>query len=275
MGKNDLPATLPRPRSAAARADRLALYEASVQDTASDIQLIETEFMRQRRRRPLRLREDFCGTAKLCADWVRGQPDRFAVGIDLHAPTLDWGRRHHLLPLGDEASRVRLLCRDVRQGVGESFDVIVAFNFSYSVLTERRQLLAYLRRVCEELGEDGALFLDLYGGPDAQVIVAEEQAFPDFTYVWDQEGIDAVTGRGKRHIHYRFADGSELRRAFTYDWRLWSLPELRDLLDDAGFADSDVLWEDADAEGNGTGVFRRVRAVANEQSWVAYLVGWR
>ncbi len=258
----------------ASRADPRALYEASVQDTGSDIRLVVRAFRKRRGRQPLRLREDFCGTARLCADWVRRRPDRRAVGVDLDRETLAWGEAKHLAPLGPARARVRLLRQDVRAARG-LFDVVLAFNFSYSVFKERRELAAYFRAVRRSLVGDGAFFLDLYGGPEAQKEGVEKQRFDGYDYVWEQEPLDAVSGWGRRHIHFRFPDGSERRRAFTYDWRLWSLPELRELLAEAGFAGSDVYWEGARADGSGNGIFRPVRRVANEESWIAYLVGWR
>ena len=66
--------------------------------------------------RPLRfLREDFCGTAALCAEWVKEHPENRAMGIDYHEPTLNWGREH-IMPLLDEdqRNRIELICDDVR-----------------------------------------------------------------------------------------------------------------------------------------------------------------
>ena len=34
-----------------------------------------------------------------------------------------------------------------------------------------------------------------------------------------------------------------MNKAFTYDWRYWSLPELTELLKEAGFADAQVFWD--------------------------------
>jgi SAM-dependent methyltransferase len=262
-------------RLSAKNADKFRLYEESVQDTHSDIQFIQRVFKKERQREPRDLREDFCGTAKLCADWVHRHPERTAVGLDLHEPTLRYAQRRHIAPLGSQASRVHLLQRDVLEGTTDRFDVILAFNFSYSVFKTRRELLRYFQVVHRDLKPGGGFFLDLYGGPEAQNEVVETTRMNGFTYVWEQKPLDAVSGWGKRYIHFRFTDGSEMKRAFTYDWRLWSLPELRDLLDEAGFASNEVYWEGADEDGEGNGIFRKVRRVDNEDSWIAYLVGWR
>ena len=44
------------------------------------------------------LKEDFCGTAILSAEWVRTRPDNIAVGVDLHEPTLKWAEENNLAP---------------------------------------------------------------------------------------------------------------------------------------------------------------------------------
>jgi hypothetical protein len=261
-------------RLTARTADPYDLYLRSVQDPASDVRFLRRVFKKERGREPLSLREDFCGTAAICAEWVRRAPERTAVGLDLHQPTLDYGVRRHIEPLGNAAERVSLLRRNVLDGTEGTFDVIAAFNFSYSVFKERAEMLRYFRQARRNLNARGAFFIDLYGGPDAQVPVIEKTRIDGFTYVWEQRPIDAVTGWGKRYIHFRFPDGSEIKRAFTYDWRLWNLPELRDLMLDAGFARCDTYWEGSTEDGEGNGIFRKVRRADNEDAWIAYLVGW-
>jgi SAM-dependent methyltransferase len=256
-------------------ANKHLLYEASVQDPPSDVRFIKRVF-KKRGQPALALREDFCGTAALCADWVRRNTERTAVGVDLDQPTMDWGRKRHIDPLGKKASsRVQLLKQDVLDGTSARFDAICAFNFSYSVFKKREELLRYFQVCRRDLNPGGGFFLDLYGGPDAQIETVEKTKMDGFTYVWDQKALDAVSHEGLRHIHFRFPDGTKIKRAFTYDWRLWTLPEMRDMLAEAGFSKSEVYWEGSTKDGEGNGVFRKVRKAENEESWIAYLVGWR
>jgi hypothetical protein len=44
----------------------------------------------------LSLKEDFCGTALLASEWVEWRRDNTALGVDLDAATLAWGREHNL-----------------------------------------------------------------------------------------------------------------------------------------------------------------------------------
>jgi hypothetical protein len=195
--------------------------------------------------------------------------------VDLDPEPLAWGRRRRLAPHGAAAARVQQIRADVRRVRTPSPDVVTAFNFSYWVFRERATMLAYFCGVRRALRPGGAFFLDLMGGPDMQIETEEKRREKGFTYMWEQQPLDGISQRMRCHIHFRFPDGTALRRAFSYDWRLWSVTELRDLLDQAGFQRSEVYWENADARGRGTGVFRRRENAENETAWIAYLVGWK
>ncbi|MBC7792803.1 MAG: class I SAM-dependent methyltransferase [Clostridia bacterium] len=258
----------------AAKADKLDLYERAVQDTEMDIDFMTRTFRREQGRPACLLREDFCGTAKLCADWVRGKPDRYAWGLDLHRPTLTYGTQKHVKPLGKDAERVELLARNVLDGIATKVDITVAYNFSYCVFKQRDDLVRYCRQSLAGLKKGGVFFLDIHGGPDCQIEVLERTRHKGFTYVWNQKPMDAITGCAMRHIHFEFPDGSEIAPAFTYDWRLWTLPELVEVLYDAGFPKVQVYWEGANEDGTGNGVFRKQKKAENEDSWIAYVAAW-
>lgn len=259
----------------AKNADIHVLYQNSVQDPPNDIEFMVDTFKKERGREPLVVREDFCGTALLCADWVKNQPKRTAIGLDLHAPTLQWAREHNISPLGADAERVTLLEADVMRDIEQKADITCAFNFSYCIFKSRRELIAYFEAARRSLKDGGAFMLDIHGGSENTVEVEEETEHDDFTYVWDQTPYDAITGHSIRHIHFRFPDGSEITNAFTYDWRLWTLPEVRDVLMDAGFAKVEVFWEGTDEDGEGNGEFTKTATAEQEESWVAYVVAWR
>jgi len=160
---------------------------------------------------------------------------------------------------------------------GTKAEVIAAQNFSYFCFQTRDDLRRYFRQAYRCLGREGMLVLDVLGGSEMMEDNREEEtSFGRFKYVWDHVDFDPVTNHCEFAIHFRFRDGSEIRNAFTYDWRLWSLPELRELLAEAGFSSSDVFWEATDRKtGEGNGVYRRrVRGDA-DPAWVVYLVGWK
>jgi SAM-dependent methyltransferase len=255
-----------KPGLTAAMADKHKLYELSVQNAEGSVEIIDDMFAaRHNDRKAIRLREDFCGTAKLCASWVESDPERTALGIDLDRETLDWGREHNIGPLGEDSARVTLIEGDVLEENKEQVDVIAAFNFSYWVFHEREVLRRYFINAKKSLAEGGILVLDLHGGPDSQFAMEEETEYEGFSYVWDQESFDPINNRTVCHIHFKFPDGTSIKTAFTYDWRMWSLPELRDLLVEVGFKKVDVWWDGEDD------IVRPETSVENLISWIAYI----
>ncbi len=251
-------------------ADRHVLYEKSVQDPEFEVKLLE-KLARRYRTQVRALREDFCGTALLCAHWVRSGKERTATGIDLDPEVLSWGRTHNLEPLGSAQSRVTLLEQDVTAPVKKRHDAVVALNFSYWIFKTRAELRAYFARVRKGLDSQGFFLLDAYGGWESQEPMFEPRKIREgFTYVWDQDAFDPITNEMLTHIHFEFRDGTKLNRAFSYDWRFWSLPELRELLLEAGFAHVDVLWDDTDDDEDPD--YRPRRHATNQPGWIAYLI---
>ncbi|MFU8896884.1 MAG: class I SAM-dependent methyltransferase, partial [Gammaproteobacteria bacterium] len=253
-------------------ADRHELYEASVQSVAHEVEFLESAFDELVGRKPLTLREDFCGTAAAACEWVRSRRTRSAVAVDIDPQVLAWGRTHHVEALkAKQRERVRLIEGDVRTAETGPTDITVAFNFSWWTFKTRAALLEYFRAVHASLAEDGLFVLDIYGGSDAYAEQEEETDYGLFTYVWDQHGFDPITARYICYIHFRFPDGSELPRAFSYDWRLWTLPELRELLAEAGFARSVVYWQGEDEKGEPSGEFSIVERGEADPAWITYV----
>jgi SAM-dependent methyltransferase len=258
----------------AATADRYELYERTVQDPDAECDLIEQVWDELKGRTPRTLREDFCGTAVTAVAWVRRNPRNRAIAIDLSPEVLAVAEqrvRARLRP--GERRRIRLVRGDVLRARTRPVDTIAASNFSYFTFKTRPLLRRYFRACRRALARGGILLLDAYGGSDAWREIREPREEKGFTYVWDQHHVNPVTGHVINHIHFRFPDGSRLRRAFTYDWRLWTLPELRELLGEAGFRRVTVYWEGTDARtGEGNGVFSPTERGEACEGWIAYLV---
>ena len=260
-------------RTLAERADRHRLYELSVQDTEFEYDFVNATFRQLRDRTPRILCEDFCGTARMSCEWVRRRKRNRSYGIDLDPEVLAWARKHNLGGLSaEQRSRVRLLEADVlKAGLPEPADLILAMNFSYQVFPTRDRLRTYFQNVRSRLASDGVFLLDAFGGYDAYREIEEETEHEGFTYIWDQHRYDPVTGRLTCYIHFHFPDGSKLRRAFTYRWRLWTLPELQEILQEAGFRRVTVYWQGTDEEGEPDGNFQPVRHGEADAGWIAYL----
>ncbi len=259
----------------AEQADRHRLYEHSVQYAEAEIDFVDDTFKRLRGRRARLLREDFCGTANVCCEWVRRRKGNRAIGVDIDPEVLDWGRRHNLRRLDPaQRRRVELRQENVLEVKTASLDIVSAMNFSYWLFKERRDLKRYFRRVREALADDGVLFLDAYGGYDAFRDIVEEREIEEekgFTYIWEQERYEPVSGGLICHIHFAFPDGSRMERAFSYDWRLWTLPEIRELLHEAGFRRVTVYWQGWDEDGEPDGVFEPVEEGEADAGWICYL----
>jgi SAM-dependent methyltransferase len=267
----------PRPAPAYADlADRHRLYERSVQCPEAEVDFIDRNYRLLRGRSARALREDFCGTAAVSCEWVGRRKTNRAIGVDLDRSVLDWGRTNNLARLPQhQIERVTLIERDVLTVETPPQDVIAAMNFSYWLLTGRAALRRYFESVREALKDDGVFFLDAYGGYDSYRVITEERAIEDdegrFTYIWEQESYDPISGRLVCHIHFAFPDGSRMERAFSYDWRLWSLPEIRELLAESGFGRVICYWQGWDRDGNPDGRFLPVEAGEPEAGWIAYL----
>ncbi|MDH4031944.1 MAG: class I SAM-dependent methyltransferase [Chromatiales bacterium] len=257
----------------AEQADPHLLYEKSVQNVDAEVEFLGMAFFQIRRRKPVIFREDFCGTAAAACRWVEVNQRHRAFAIDIDADVLEWGRRNNLSKLtSSQKKRLELVCDDVRRVETPAPDIVGAFNFSYWYFKERGVLLDYFRAVHRALAEDGLFFLDVFGGSEAYTECREKTKCEGFTYVWEQKSYEPISGAYRCHIHFKFPDGSRLKRAFTYDWRLWTLPELRDLLSEAGFGASHVYWEGEDDDGEPNGEYTRVRKGDNDPAWIAYLV---
>jgi hypothetical protein len=177
-----------KPRFTAKTADKHILYQLSVQAPDTEVDFLNSWFTKIRGRKPLSLREDFCGTAILCAAWVKSHRERTATGLDIHRPTLTWGEQHNLAPLTeDQRARVTLLQQDVRAKVKEKHDIICAFNFSYWIFKTRVEMIAYFAHIRSGLSKGGLFFLDAYGGWESHEPMQEHRKIKaGFTYVWDQ-----------------------------------------------------------------------------------------
>jgi len=257
----------------AEQADVHELYEEAVQNVEGEIEFVQDTFRDLRKREAVSFREDFCGTASASCEWVRAGNGRYAIGVDIDSDVLEWGRKNRLgrLPEADRA-RVKLLNEDVMTVETEPVDIVGGFNFSYWIFKTRTEMRDYFIRVRDSLKSDGVFFLDAYGGSEAYDTQKEKTKYDGFTYIWHQAKYEPVTGRTVCHIHFKFPDGSRIKKAFSYDWRLWSLPELRELLEEAGFASVRVYWEGEDDDGEGNGEFFEETKGEADPGWIAYLV---
>lgn len=265
----------PRGKTQAATADRYALYQRAVQQPDADLDFLTRVFKKRYGRPPRDVREDFCAAAFTACAWVRRHRENRAWGVDLDPEPLDWGTRHNVAQLEpSQCARLTLVEGDVLEpGQVPPVDVTLAQNFSYFIFKERAALRRYFEAARAGLRDEGLFILDLFGGPEAQKMGEERSRHKGFTYVWDQARYDAITNEILCHIHFEFPDGSVMKKAFSYDWRLWTIREVRELLAEAGFSASEAYWEGSTSDGEGNGIYTRRDSAENEDSWLAYIVG--
>ena len=255
------------------KADIHELYEKSVQNVEHEVEFLQSTFKNIRGRTAHLFREDFCGTASASCEWVRQGGDYQAIGVDIDPAVLEWGRQNRVsrLSAADQA-RVGLIEGDVMSADTPPVDLMAAFNFSFFIFDTRDKLRAYFERAYAALKDDGVFFVDLFGGPEAQEETKEKTKYKRFTYIWHQAEFHPVTNYIRCHIHFRFKDGSKIKKAFTYEWRLWSAPEIREVLAEAGFRKSTLYWEGEDEDGEGNGEFTPDEKGEADLAWIAYIV---
>jgi hypothetical protein len=210
---------------------------------------------------PATLREDFSGTAALARAWLTLDPAYRAIAVD-HDPAVLL-RANSQATRANTRRRLRTIAHDVLHTTAEpaKADIIAATNFPLGYFHTRRELVSYLRLARSRLNKHGVFLADTYGGTSSLSVGATKRTFvePDgrrFVYVWDQIDTDPRTGLVRNAIHFQFLDAKGkkkwIRNAFTYHWRLWSIPELKDALADAGFREVEVhdrLGDAIDSEG--------------------------
>ncbi len=261
-----------RKLSQAEKADKHILYEKAVQCVEAEIDFVDATFKKLRKRKARILREDFCGTSNTSCEWVRRRDNNVAYSVDHDPDVLQWGRKHHIKKLKDEQQqRINIINADVVNSGVKPVDTVLAMNFSYWLFKRRDQLVRYFRSVYDSLVNDGVFFLDSFGGYEAFKEMKEKTRHDGFTYIWDQAHYNPITGEGLFHIHFKFKDGSKLNKAFSYDWRLWTLPEITEMLSEAGFKVG-VYWEGTGEDGDGNGVFELSTDGEADAGWIAYIV---
>ncbi|KAL2894220.1 Xin actin-binding repeat-containing protein 2 [Bienertia sinuspersici] len=177
-------------------------------------------------------------------EWLRTDPRRSAIGVDLDLEALNWCMENNVNKLL-EASLVKSSHPEnlmenvtiqenedsaqkipVENSLGSaasvsggnlkkdfSFpgrDIVCAFNYNCCCLQKRKELVAYSKHAFDALSRKG--------------------------YTWEQAEFDAIQRMTRISLHYQLhKPQKKIRNAFSYNWRLWSLPEIRDYLEETGY----------------------------------------
>jgi SAM-dependent methyltransferase len=258
--------------------DKYALYEASVQSPEADARWALSVYREIHGRFPVDVREDFCGTFKFSCAWVERNRKNRAIAVDLDPEPLKYGRRVHWSKLTPaQKRRLQLICGNVVSVKTRKVDMVVAGNFSFYIFKQRELLVRYFKGVRQALKRGGIFVLEMAGGPGMIRPMRErrtvrQRGLPKFSYIWHQRDFDPIRHRARYSIHFKFASGRQMKDAFVYDWRLWTIPEVREALVEAGFREARVYWETAH-QGRGTGEYIQTEEGDNAWAWIAYVVG--
>lgn len=247
-------------------------YERAVQNAEGEVFFMHDEFKRFYGRSPYIFREDFCGTGAMSCTWVQQDKNCEAYGVDLDPEPIEMGKERHYSKLDkSEQKRVHYLQKNVLTVKTPPVDVVCAFNFSYFIFKSRKQMLQYFKAVRKSLKKQGVFFLDIFAGPESQKLVTDVKKLKNLTYYWECQHFNPLTHDCTFAIHFKDAKGKKHNNVFTYNWRFWSMPEIRDILIEAGFSKTIVYWEGEDEDGGGDGVFFPAEDAENCDAWVSYI----
>lgn len=274
----------------------LDLYRWATQDPQTQAAVLAEIYRRVRGQSARVLREDFAGTAADSVAWVAADRRRHAIAVDIDAPTLAYAEARAQRLLGEGCRRIDFRCGDVLAPLAplpERAQLLSVFNFSCFHFHQRATLQRYFERALASLDETGVLVLNVFGGASAMTPrldthritpqpEAGSAALAPFDYEWEQRSFEACQARLDCRIHFVVADpgvpGGRRRidDAFRYDWRLWSLPELRECLLLAGFREVQIWRHTATDRGGTPEVFLGpVETLQDLDLWLAYVIAIR
>jgi hypothetical protein len=257
--------------------DKYRYYMSSVQSPEEDMKFVNQAYRDARGPHAVAniLREDFCGTFANCTAWVKQSDSKIAYGVDLDPEPLAWGRKNHFDPLtSGEKERLKIIQENVQSPELPFADVICGLNFSYFLFKERQELKRYFTNAFKTLNKDGIFLLDCFGGSSCMEPNEEETEYEDegYSYYWDQDMFDPLNNHALFHIHFKRNGEPKREKVFSYDWRMWSVPEIRDLMIECGFTKVNTYWEGTTEDGEGDGEYVITEKGDDCESWVSYIV---
>jgi hypothetical protein len=236
---------------------------------------------------PRVLREDFSGTGALARAWVseavRGETSSQSIAVDFDRGVLARAKR---MATHESVQRLMRFQRQRAEACRIRADIIAATNFPVGYCHDRAELVQYLTTARRSLKRNGVFFCDTYGGSRSMTtgITTRSVRGPKgerVRQIWDQRRVDPLNGRVLDVISFEVMHNGRTKRypdGFVYDWRLWSIPELRDAMIEAGFRSTEVYHRLGDAVDHEGRLY--VRPLDGEEAetelgddWVVYVVG--
>lgn len=232
--------------------DKYEYYLKSVQSASMDAELLLSwyaKFSTNPKDEYLTFGEDFCGTWRLCHEFVKLNNTFKGVAVDLDAEPLDYGYRNNNCT-DDEQNRISTFQKNVMDSellkpTGK-VDILDAQNFSYWVFKTEEELRLYFQQVRSRLKNNGVFVIDLFGGEQTVEPNVEKTKHKGFNYEWELVDCNPINNNIEYQINFNIKSEAKKRKGvFTYSWRQWTIPELLRILKEAGFNSSHVLEEDS------------------------------
>lgn len=207
------------------------LYETTVQSGRKLVEFFRKEYKLIFLKLPHTFREDFCGTGKLCSEWCKLNFENRAVGLDIDQPTLDYG-----IKFNKNFDSMELLNHNVLEPYNqETFDIICSLNYSHYILHKRKDLVKYFNNVYSGLNKNGIYILDFFGGSH----IYETKAFTSFKrkdyYQMFGEQVNILNNVTKCSLRFKIGNKKKFEPLFHYDFRVYTILELREALEEVGF----------------------------------------
>ncbi len=250
------------------------LYIKAVQSPETDVRFYQDRYhsIRGRSKKNLTLREDFCGTGIISTEWVKLNKNYSSFGVDLDPEPIKYGQENFLSQLtSSQKQRIFLLQKNVLAADIPTVDIIAAVNFSYFLFKDRVQLKKYYERVFQTLNMNGLAIFDIFGGTQCTDTITDRYKHKTFTYYWEQKNYDPITQFADFAIHFKNKN-KMYKNVFTYDWRMWGIAEVSDILKEVGFKEIKIFWEGTNRKGAGNGIFTETKKGEPCLSWIAYVV---
>jgi hypothetical protein len=244
--------------------DKYDLYQKSVQTADLDAEFAQRAYRELKQKEPTTLGEDFCGTWLISREWVRLNPDYKAVCVDIDKEPLEYGNQHNKIT-SSEKRRLKIIRDNVLTKTLPKVDIVNAQNFSYWIFKTREELVNYFKVANLRCRRNGILLVDAFGGPECCSPNIERTRHNNFVYQWEQVNFNPTTNEALFYINFKVANRIH-RGVFEYDWRIWSIAEIREAMMEAGFRKTTVWMENEDDE-------YVVVDDCDEESWLAIIIG--
>jgi len=254
--------------------DKYEYYHLAVQCPEEDVPFFRDTYKELTGKKLTTLCEDFCGSFAISCEWVKADKDYKAIGVDLDLEPIQYGKDHYLPKLTeDQQSRIEIINSNVMNPELPKVECVTAQNFSYYIFKTRKELKEYFQSAYNRVQDGGLFIVDCFGGSENFAPTEEETIYDDekFSYFWDQDSFDPIHNQAMFYIHFRPKGGKKMKKVFTYDWRMWSIPEIREVMDEVGFKKTTVYWEGTDKDGEGDGNFTPTEKGEDCETWIAYV----